>query len=186
MNGRLEQSDGTAWMAMYCQNLLELALLLADHDPTYEDIATKFFEHFALIALGAEREGPLDEEDGFYYDVAADRARPRAAARALDRRAAPARRRLDARAARRWRGCPDFMARLEWFTTNRPEAAHVVAHMTSPDHPGWRLLSIVGEERLRRLLAPMLDPEEFLSAHGLRALSRFHEAEPAPRRRSTA
>ena len=67
--GVLEQSDGTAWMAMYCQNLLELALILAEHDPTYEDLATKFFEHFALIASAINDKGLWDEQDGFYYDV---------------------------------------------------------------------------------------------------------------------
>ncbi len=65
----LEQSDGTAWMAMYCQNLLELALILAEHDDTYEDLATKFFEHFALIASAINDRGLWDEQDGFYYDV---------------------------------------------------------------------------------------------------------------------
>jgi hypothetical protein len=177
VNGRLEQSDGTAWMALYCQNLLELALLLADHNPTFEDIATKFFEHFALIASALNEKGLWDDEDGFYYDVLQTenersplRARsivgllPLAAVSTLG----------PATMAR----LPDFMARLEWFTANRPEAGHVVQHMPSPDHPGWRLLSIVGEERLRRLLAPMLDPEEFLSEHGLRALSRFHATNP--------
>ena len=69
VGGRLEQSDGTAWMAMYCQNLLELALSLAGHDPTYEDLATKFFEHFALIANALNEKGLWDEEDGFYYDL---------------------------------------------------------------------------------------------------------------------
>jgi hypothetical protein len=73
---------------------------------------------------------------------------------------------------------PDFMTRLEWFTANRAEARHVVQHMTAPDHPGWRMLSIVDEERLRRMLAPMLDPAEFLSDHGIRALSRHHEQHP--------
>src|SRR5262249_46013370 len=67
--GQLEQSDATAWMAMYCQNLLELALLLAEHDETYEDMATKFFEHFALIASALNDKGLWDEHDGFYYDV---------------------------------------------------------------------------------------------------------------------
>ncbi len=177
VKGRLEQSDGTAWMALYCQNLLELALLLADHNPTYEDIATKFFEHFALIASALNEKGLWSEEDGFYYDVLQ-----------TEHHRAPLRARsivgllplaaVSTLGPKTMARLPDFTTRLEWFTTNRPEAGHVVAHMTSPDHPGWRLLSIVGGERLRRLLAPMLDPEEFLSEHGLRALSRFHDANP--------
>ena len=97
VSGRLEQSDGTAWMAMYCQNLLELALLLARHDPTYEDLATKFFEHFALIATALNEKGLWNEEDGFYYDLLHIDGQHRAAARALGRRPAAARGRDDAR-----------------------------------------------------------------------------------------
>jgi hypothetical protein len=177
VDGRLEQSDGTAWMALYCQNLLELALRLADHNPTYEDIATKFFEHFALIASALNEQGLWSEEDGFYYDVLhTEHERTPVRARSIVG--------LLPLAAVTTLGpgtiarLPDFMTRLEWFTANRPEAEHVVQHMTSTDHPGWRLLAIVDEERLRRLLAPMLDPNEFLSDHGLRALSRAHGESP--------
>jgi hypothetical protein len=177
VSGRLEQSDGTAWMAMYCQHLLELALLLAHHDPTYEDLATKFFEHFALIANALNEKGLWNEEDGFYYDqlhtdgqVVPLRARsvvgllPLAAVTTLG--------------PETMARLPDFMTRLEWFTTNRPEARAVVQHMESEAHAGWRMLAIVDEARLRRILAAMLDEREFLSDHGLRALSRFHEANP--------
>jgi hypothetical protein len=176
--GRLEQSDGTAWMAMYCQNLLELAVLLAEHDQTYEDLATKFYEHFALIASALNDKGLWDETDGFYYDVlhlgdgavVPLKARsvvglmPLAAVTTLG----------PATMAR----LPDFMTRVEWFTNNRPEGREVVQHVDSPEHAGWRMLSIVDQERLRRLLGAMLDPDEFLSDHGLRALSKRHEREP--------
>ena len=135
IGGRLEQSDGTAWMAMYCQNMLELALLLADRDPTYEDMATKFFEHFALIASALNDKGLWSEEDGFYYDVLHTgdgrvfplRARsvvgllPLAAVTTLG----------PATLAR----LPDFAARLEWFTANRPEAQAVVQHTESGRPP---------------------------------------------------
>jgi hypothetical protein len=178
VSGHLEQSDGTAWMAMYCQNLLELALLLAEHDQTYEDLATKFYEHFALIASALNEKGLWDEQDGFYYDVlhlgngavVPLKARsvvglmPLAAVTTLG----------PATMAR----LPEFMARIEWFTKNRPEGRGVVQHMHSEEHAGWRMLSILDEERLRRLLAAMLDPDEFLSDHGLRALSKRHEAAP--------
>jgi hypothetical protein len=178
VDGRLEQSDGTAWMALYCQNLLELALLLAEHDRTYEDLATKFFEHFALIASALNEKGLWDEADGFYYDVlhlgdgavVPLKARsvvgllPLAAVTTLGPRTMA---RLD-----------DFRRRVAWFIANRPEARNVVQHMGSPVHAGWRMLSIVDEERLRRLLAAMLDTSEFLSDHGLRALSKAHEAHP--------
>jgi hypothetical protein len=177
VSGRLEQSDGTAWMALYCQNLLELALLLADYDRAYEDIATKFFEHFALIASALNEKGLWSEEDGFYYDVLQTEGgrvplRARSIVGLLPLAA------VSTLGPETMGRLPDFMTRFDWFTTHRPEAGHVVAHMASPDHPGWRLLSIVDGDRLRRLLGAMLDPEEFLSEHGLRALSRFHEANP--------
>src|SRR5439155_17916901 len=178
VKGTLEQSDGTAWMAMYCQNLLELALLLAEHDETYEDLATKFFEHFALIASALNDKGLWSEEDGFYYDVlhTGDGAlvplRARSVVGLLPLAAVTT---LGPETMAR---LPDFMERLEWFTANRPEARQVVQHVEADEHAGWRMLSIVGQRQLRRILAPMLDPAEFLSDHGIRALSRFHAAHP--------
>jgi hypothetical protein len=178
VSGRLEQSDGTAWMAMYCQNLLELALLLAEHDQTYEDLATKFYEHFALIASALNAKGLWDEEDGFYYDVlhlgdgASVPLKARSVVGLLPLAAVTT---LGPATMSR---LPDFMARVEWFTKNRPEGKGVIQHLESEDHAGWRMLSIVDEDRLRRLLAAMLDPNEFLSDHGLRALSKRHESQP--------
>jgi hypothetical protein len=178
VDGRLEQSDGTAWMALYCQNLLELALILAEHDPTYEDLATKFFEHFALIASALNEKGLWDEADGFYYDVlhlgdgAVVPLKARSVVGLLPLAAVTT---LGPGTMAR---LGDFMRRVDWFMANRPEARNVVQHMDSPAHAGWRMLSIVDEERLRRLLAAMLDPGEFLSEHGLRALSKVHEAHP--------
>jgi hypothetical protein len=176
--GRLEQSDATAWMALYCQTLLELALVLADHDRSYEDLATKFYEHFALIAYALNEKGLWDEQDGFYYDVI----------RKDDGETMPLRARsvvgLLPLAAVTTLGpetmarLPDFMLRFEWFRANRPEGRAVVQHTASPDHAGWRMLSIADQDRLRRLLRPMLDPDEFLSDYGLRALSKWHEQHP--------
>ena len=170
VRGVLEQSDGTAWMAMYCQNLLELALILAEHDATYEDLATKFFEHFALIASAINDKGLWDEQDGFYYDVLHMNGtniplRARSIVGLLPLAAVTT---LGPHTMAR---LPDFMTRLQWFTTNRREGRDVVQHMESPAHAGWRMLSIVDEPRLRRILAPMLDPHEFLSdARTARAL----------------
>jgi hypothetical protein len=178
VSGRLEQSDGTAWMALYCQNLLELALLLAEHDPAYEDLATKFFEHFALIASALNEKGLWDEEEGFYYDVlhlgdgAVVPLRARSAVGLLPLAAVTT---LGPATMAR---LPEFMRSVEWFTANRSEARAVVQHMESPVHAGWRMLSIVDDIRLRRILSVMLDPSEFLSEHGLRALSKHHEANP--------
>jgi hypothetical protein len=178
VSGRLEQSDGTAWMAMYCQNLLELALLLADHDETYEDMATKFFEHFGLIASALNDKGLWDETDGFYYDVLA----------LDDGRQVPLKARsivgllplaaVTTIGPKTMAELPDFKQRVEWFTSHRKEAGSVVQHMGAAEHAGWRLLSIVDEARLRRLLTPMLDPAEFLSDHGLRGLSKRLEHDP--------
>jgi hypothetical protein len=178
VSGTLEQSDGTSWMAMYCQNLLELALVLAEHDRTYEDLATKFFEHFALIASALNSAGLWSEEDGFYYD----RLRlPDGTTIPLPVRSVVGLLPLvavttigPATIAR----LPDFEARTDWFMQHRPEAKDVVQHIASPVNGGWRMLSIVDQDRLRRLLAPMLDPAEFLSDHGIRALSKWHEANP--------
>ncbi len=177
VDGILEQSDGTAWMAMYCQDLLELALALTEHDQVYEDLATKFFEHFALIAAALNERGLWNEQDGFFYDVLRTgeisivlRARsvvgllPLAAVTTLGPETLA---RL-----------PDFAQRLRWFLDNRPEGREVVQHIESPAHDGWHMLSIVDETSLRRLLGAMLDPDEFLSDHGLRALSRIHRDAP--------
>src|SRR5581483_7090216 len=173
VGGTLEQSDGTAWMAMYCQNMLELALILADHDRTYEDLATKFYEHFALIANALNEKGLWNEEDGFYYDVLKrdDQRIPLRARSVVGLLPLAA---VTTLGPATMASLPDFMRRVAWFTANRAEARAVVQHMESDAHAGWRMLSIVDEDRLRRLLVPMLDPAEFLSEHGLRALSRVH------------
>jgi hypothetical protein len=175
--GHLDQADGTAWMAMYCLNLLELALVLAEHNDTYEDVATKFFEHFVYIAAAMNERGLWDEEGGFYHDVlhgddgsvVCIRARsvvglmPICATTTLG----------DATLQR----LPGFAVRLRWFTSNQPEAAEAV-QLGRAGSGEQRLLAIVGPDRLRRLLGPMLDEQEFLSPHGLRALSRHHLANP--------
>jgi hypothetical protein len=165
-------------MAMYCQNLLELALILAEQDPTYEDLATKFYEHFALIASAVNVQGLWDEAEGFYYDVlhlgngVAVPLRARSVVGLLPLAAVTT---LGPATMTR---LPDFMRRVEWFTANRTEGRAVVQHVQSDAHAGWRMLAIVDEDRLRRVLSPMLDPAEFLSEHGLRALSRYHADHP--------
>ncbi|MBI4259111.1 MAG: glucosidase, partial [Actinobacteria bacterium] len=178
VDGHLEQSDGTAWMAMYCLNLWEMSLILAEHDRTYEDLAVKFFEHFAYIASAMYEQGLWDEEDGFYYDVlhlsSGERVPlkvrsmvgliPLYAASTLGR----------ATQAR----LPGFTGRFRWFLRNKPRFAEVVGHVNVLGQDEGRLFSIVDPERLRRILAIMLDEEEFLSPYGLRALSRRHRDHP--------
>ncbi len=176
VDGVLEQSDGTAWMAMYCQDLLEMALALTSHDRVYEDLATKFFEHFALIGSALNEKGLWNEQDGFYYDVL------RTGGDAIPLRARSVVGLLPLAAVttigpKTMAALPDFAARVHWFVENLP-LGKVVQHMESPVHAGWRMLSIVSENQLRRLLGAMLDPDEFLSDHGLRGLSRRHLRQP--------
>jgi hypothetical protein len=176
--GVLEQSDGTAWMAMYCTSLLEMALRLADSDPTYEDVAIKFYEHFAYIAAAMHGRGLWNVEDGFFYDVI----------RSPDGTCTPVKVRSmvgvipllavttihPSLAAK----LPEFMERSQWFEENRPDLAAYIAHTRVPGMSDRRLLSIVGEEALQRALRRVLDPEEMLSPYGVRSLSRYHLEHP--------
>jgi hypothetical protein len=176
--GRLEQSDGTAWMAMYCQNLLELALVLAEHDHTYEDMAIKFFEHFVLIASALNDKGLWNEEDGFYYDVlslADGSVVPLRAHSCVGLIPLFAVTTLGPQTLAR---LPEFARRTEWYIHHKAAAKEVVQHMHNPSHAGWRMLSIVDPDRLRRILARVLSEDEFLSEHGVRALSRYHLEHP--------
>jgi hypothetical protein len=176
--GRLEQSDGTAWMAMYALNLLEIALVLAEQDPVYEDLATKFFEHFAYIADAIRERGLWDDEDGFFYDVLnlADGGRVPLKVRSMVG--------LLPLCATTTLGSgtldrlPDFAARFRWFLANKPMYRAVVGRTHVRDGSEGRLLSIVGPEDLARVLSVMLDEREFLSPHGIRALSAAHRDQP--------
>jgi hypothetical protein len=175
---RLEQSDGTAWMAVYCLALLEIALRLAEQDPTYEDVATKFFEHFALIAAAMnQKEGLWDEDEGFYFDVlrlpggASVPVKVHSVVGLIPLFAVTT---LGAATVER---LPDFADRMRWFLEHKPAYADV-AHVRMLKGSEGRLLSIVDEDRLRRLLRRMLDESEFLSPHGLRALSAYHREHP--------
>jgi hypothetical protein len=169
--GHLEESDGTAWMAMYCLNLLELALLLAEHDSAYEDIATKFFEHFTLIARAVDAQGLWNEDDGFFYDVlhlGDDRRLPLRAKSMVGLIPLNAVTTLGPETLGR---LPDFARRAEWYVTNHPEVAAVLDHIAKPGTGGYYLLSIAGPDRVRRVLASALDESQFLSSFGLRSLS---------------
>jgi len=176
--GTLEQSDGTAWMAMYCLNLLEMALVLAEHDRAYEDMATKFFEHFALIAAAAYDQGLWDDTDGFFYDVLST----------ADGRRIPLRVRslvgLLPLCATTTLGTatldrlPVFTRHFHWFLDNMPDYSGVVGETHVRDGHEGRLLSMVGPGQLRRILSRMLSEEEFLSPYGIRSVSRVHGAQP--------
>jgi len=181
--GHIEQSDGTSWMGMYCLNLLAIALELAREDPAYEDVASKFWEHFVYIAHAMNSRGGedielWDEEHGFYYDVL----------HLPDGQHFPLKVRsmvgliplfavqtLEPKLLTR---LPGFKRRLEWFIDHRPELIQNVACMRTPGQEERRLLSVVTPDRLRRVLKFMLDEREFLSPYGIRALSQSHRDHP--------
>jgi len=181
--GHIEQSDGTSWMAMYTLTLLAIAMELASFDPSYEDVASKFWEHFLYIAnamshRGHDGIGLWDEMDGFFYDVL----------KFPDGRKYPMRIRsmvgliplfavetLDSELLDR---LPGFKRRMEWFIDNRKDLVSNMACMRTPGHGERRLMSIASREQLQRILQVMLDESEFLSPHGIRALSQFHRADP--------
>jgi hypothetical protein len=180
--GHLEQADGTAWVAFYCGTMLAIALELAKEDPAYEDMASKFFEHFVTIAdamnhLGGT--GLWDEEDGFYYDkVHADGRhvplRVRSLVGLVPLLAAEL---LEDDVIER---LPDFRKRMEWFLANRSDLGGQIAYVTRSERPGHghRLLAIPSRERLERVLRYLLAEDEFLSPHGVRSLSKWHELHP--------
>ena len=181
--GHLEQSDGTSWMGMYCLNMLAIALELAKEDPAYEDVASKFFEHFVNIAhamndMGSGGRSLWDEADGFYYDVLQ---LPSGEEHFLKIRSMVgliplfAVETLEPEIIDR---LPGFKRRMQWFMDNH---ADVPEHIESTERSARgvrRLLSLVNRKQLRRVLSRMLDETEFLSPHGVRALSRYHLDHP--------
>ena len=181
--GNLEQADGTAWIALFCQNMLELSTELAGEDSSYEDMCLKFAEHFLWIASGMNRTGPggmWDEEDGFYYDVLrlpdgqAQRLKVRSMVGLLPVCATTV---IEAWQRERM---PRIAEALAERVKRMPELMPNV-HSTGAGHlgvAGRGILALVNEERLRRILTRMLDENEFLSPYGLRALSRYHDQHP--------
>jgi hypothetical protein len=181
--GHLEQADGTAWMALFSQNMCELAVELAAHDRTYEDMVVKFAEHFYYIAAAMNRpgqDGMWDDEDGFYYDLlrlpdgSATRLKVRSMVGLLPLCAATV-----TEAWQRER-IPGAMAQISERLGRMPELLKTI-HPTGPGHLGVAergILALVNPERLRRILTKMLDENEFLGPYGIRSLSKFHEQHP--------
>ena len=181
--GHLEQADGTAWMALFSQNMLELAFELSLHDPTYEDMIVKFAEHFYYIATAMNKpgsDGMWDEEDGFYYDLlrlpdgSATRLKVRSLVGLLPLCATTI-----VEASMRER-IPAVMAQMNERLRRIPELQKTI-HPTGPGHFGVAergIMALVNPERLRRILTKMLDENEFLSPYGIRSLSKFHELHP--------
>jgi len=180
---RIEQSDGTSWMAMYSLDMLAIALELAAEDPTFEDVASKFWEHFIYIAramnsLGTQQYSLWNEEDGFFYDVLHlpdDKRLPMRVRSMVGLIPLFAVQTLDCELLDRM---PAFKRRLEWFIENRPDLTENLAAMHVGGVNERRLFSIADHEQLRRILEVMLDEEEFLSSYGIRAISRYHRDHP--------
>ncbi len=181
--GFINQADGTSWMAMYCLNLMRIALELAKHNPVYEDIATKFFEHFLHIAeamtnMGGEGVGLWCSKDEFFYDVLntpdgkAEPLKVRSMVGLIPLFAVEV---LDAELLTK---LPGFAERLQWFLNYRPDLAALVSRWEQPGSGERRLLSLLRGHRMKKLLRRMLDETEFLSGYGVRALSRVHGDQP--------
>jgi hypothetical protein len=183
--GLLEQADGTSWMAMYSLNLMHMALELALHNPVYQNLATKFFEHFLYIAGAMKNignapgnEGLWDDEDEFYYDVLHTPGKhslklkvrsmvgliPLFAVEILDHELLEK--------------LPDFSRRLRWFLDNRPDLAQLVSRWQEPNKGEIHLLSLLRGHRMKKILQRMLDETEFLSEYGIRSLSKQHQEAP--------
>ncbi len=179
--GTLDQADGTAWMAMYALNLMRIALTLAEDNPVYEDIASKFFEHFLLIAQSMSQLGNgglWHEKEGFYYDVIR---LPDGTVRSLRVRTMVGLIPLyavEVLEPELVAQMPQFAARLEWFLRNRPELANLVSRWKETGVGERSLLSLLRGHRMKALLERMLDETEFLSPHGVRSLSKAFDAKP--------
>jgi hypothetical protein len=183
--GSLEQADGTAWMAFYCQNMLEMALILCEYDSMYEEVAFKFIQHFMWIAYAMDRRGEhhdemWDEQDGFFYDLLrlpngdAMRLRVRSMVGLLPLCASTV---FEGDSVTRY---PRLVELIALFRRRHPELASHVAPTDAGfvGYKGRRLLSILNKEKLERVLAYMLDENEFLGPHGIRSLSRYHLNHP--------
>ena len=181
--GRLEQADGTAWMAMFSQNMLELALALLEHDATYEEFVLKFVERFFWIAaavdpIGERPDEMWDEEDGFFYDVlrlpdgTGTRMKVRSLVGLLPICATTV---IEPELLERY---PEIAVQVRGFLERNQDLLANIADPFVPGVRGRRILSLVNEDKLRRILARMLDEERFLGPHGIRSISRWHLDHP--------
>ncbi len=180
--GYIEQADGTGWMAFYAQTMLDTAIELSLHDPTYEDMAVKFYEQVVNIAYATSKTGSRDalwdEEDGFFYDVLrvpgqfTTRLKTRSIVGLLPLCAVTV---YDPEAVK---ALPRFVERAQWLHDNRPDLLRNIHRPGKPGAGGRFMISLLTEDKLRRVLARMLDPAEFLGDHGIRSLSRYHLDHP--------
>ncbi len=180
--GRIEQADGTAWMAFFALTMLEIAIELALHDDSYEPMAAKFFEHFLWIAGAMDNpDNPVtlwDDEDGFFYDALvlpdgrAERLKVRSIVGLLPVAACVVLR------PEHLQRLPRFMERVAWLNDHRPDLVANFPTLSEPGVDDRRLLAVVGEDKLQRVFSKMLDESEFLSPHGIRSVSKCHAEHP--------
>ncbi|TXF79371.1 MGH1-like glycoside hydrolase domain-containing protein [Chryseobacterium sp.] len=179
----LEQADGTSWMAMFALNMMRIAIELAQYNPIYEEMATKFFEHFLYIADALDKMGDSnfslwDDQDEFFYDAISTSKgtnmflRLRTVVGLIPMFA------VEVIEDEMLQKLPKFKARMDWIMENKPELASLVSHWEVKGHDSKHLLSLLRGHRLKRLLARMLDEKEFLSDYGVRALSKIYEKDP--------
>jgi hypothetical protein len=179
----LEQADSTAWMAMYCQNMLQISIELALHNPVYEKLVIKFYEHFLWIAHAIHQKGPhgdglWDDEDGFFYDLLM---LPDGTTTKLKVRSAVGLISLCANSiypADTLEKLPNFAARIEWFRENHPELLENIYRLERPGERGRYMISLLEDDKLRLLLSRVLNEDLFLSPYGIRSLSRYYADHP--------
>jgi hypothetical protein len=181
--GHIEQSDGTSWMGMYCLNMLAIALELAKENPAYEDVASKFFEHFVYIAdamnhCGGDGVQLWDDADGFFYDVLHLPSGERHYMKVRSMVGLIPLFAVETLEPEIVEQLPGFKRRMQWFIDNYPQLRKHIEMQEVPDRGVRRLLSIVNRERLPRVMRYLLDESEFLSPYGIRALSQFHRNHP--------
>jgi len=178
--GHIEQSDGTSWMAMFTLNMLRMSLELARENPTYQSLATKFFEHFLYIAGAMANEGMdlWDEEDEFFYDVLRTPDDKRTVMRVRSMVGLIPLFAVEVLEQEMFDLMPEFTARLQWFLSNRPDLANLISRWNLKGRGERHLLSLLRGHRMKMLLKRMLDETEFLSPYGVRALSKYHQEHP--------
>lgn len=180
---RLEQADGTSWMAMFALNMMRISIELAQYNHIYEEMATKFFEHFLYIANALDNMGEYDfslwdEEDEFFYDAISTNEGERMFLRLRTIVGLIPMFAVEVIEDEMLEKLPLFKARMDWIMENKPELAALVSHWEVKGQDSKHLLSLLRGHRLKRLLARMLDEKEFLSDYGVRSLSKIYEDKP--------